>query len=80
MVETAGSTPRPVKTRRGWESESLSGRLLLRVREAAELCGMPASTGYALAASGEWPTVRNGRAIRIPTAGLLRWIEEHTEV
>lgn len=78
MVETAGSTPQLLKTRRGWESE-LGSRLLLRVREASELCGMPASTGYALVASGEWPTVRNGRAIRIPTAGLLRWIEENTE-
>ncbi len=59
MVETAGSTPRPVKTRRGWESESLSGRLLARLREAAELCACP-PYWLCMAASGEWPTVRNG--------------------
>jgi len=49
-------------------------RLLLRVREACEMTATPRSRGYEYVRSGEWPSVRCGRAIRIPRAGLDAWI------
>ena len=58
---------------------NLEGRLLYRVAEAADLCGFARSTGYLLAASGEWPVIRRGRSIRIPAAGLMRWIEQQQD-
>lgn len=53
-------------------------RLLLRIPEAAELTGVARSTAYELVASGEWPSVRIGRAIRIPTHALEAWVEKRT--
>jgi excisionase family DNA binding protein len=50
-------------------------RLLLRVSEAAELIGVSRSMAYVMVARGELPVVRIGKAIRIPMAGLRRWIE-----
>ena len=48
--------------------------LLLRPSRAFQLADVPRSTGYMLISSGEWPSVRIGRAIRIPTDGLRAWI------
>ena len=54
-------------------------RLLLRVREAAEIAGIAKSTAYALVASGEWPSVRIGRrGVRIPVDALRDWVESQT--
>ena len=78
-MTAAGSRPPTAKSGQGNQAQDVTGRLLLRVREATDLCGMPVSTGYSLVASGEWPSVHCGRAIRVPVAGLLRWIEERTE-
>ena len=50
-------------------------KLLLRPKEAFEMAGVSRSTGYKLIASGEWPKVPVGRAIRIPVNGLRQWIE-----
>ncbi len=47
--------------------------LLLRVREAARLTGMSVGFAYQLARSGEWPTVRVGRALRVHRAALEEW-------
>jgi excisionase family DNA binding protein len=49
---------------------------LLRPRKAFELMDLPKSTGYALIASGEWPSVRIGRAIRIPRQALQKWLAD----
>jgi excisionase family DNA binding protein len=56
-----------------------SQRLLLRVAEAAELLGISRAKGYELAASGEIPVVRIGRATRIPLDALRRWIADAAE-
>ncbi len=50
-------------------------RLLLKVTEACDETGASRSKAYELVANGEWPSVRLGRAVRIPRAGLLAWIE-----
>lgn len=50
-------------------------KLLLRVSEAAELASVGRTTAYQLIASGEWPVVPVGTALRIPLAGLRAWVE-----
>ena len=52
--------------------------LLLRATEVAALLGLGRSTVFALMASGQLPTVRVGRAVRVPRAGLERWISQQT--
>jgi excisionase family DNA binding protein len=56
-------------------SEERLERQLLRPQEAFEIIGMSRSTGYALLATGEIPSVRIGRSIRIPLSELNRWID-----
>jgi excisionase family DNA binding protein len=53
---------------------SLSGPLLLRVTEAAELLGISRSTMYQLIASGQVKVLRIGRATRVPRQELMRLI------
>jgi len=56
------------------------GRLLLRGTEVAEALGCSRALAYRLMSSGGLPVVRVGsKSIRVPRAGLLRWIEERTE-
>ncbi len=52
----------------------MTERLLLRVPEAAELCGIGRSKAYELAAAGEWPSVKIGRSVRIPVEDLRAWV------
>ncbi len=51
-------------------------KLLLRVPEAAALVSISRSKGYELVASGEWPVVRIGRAVRIPVEALRAWVAQ----
>ncbi len=53
-------------------------KLLLRVTEAAELASVSRTTAYELIASGQWPVVRVGAAVRVPLAGLRAWVEAQT--
>lgn len=50
--------------------------LLLRAEEAAYLANLGRSTIFKILASGEIPTVRVGRAVRIRRIDLERWIEQ----
>ena len=50
-------------------------KIMVRVSEAADLTSVPRSTAYALVASGIWPSVRLGTAIRIPVESLRAWVE-----
>ena len=52
--------------------------LLYRATEVAKMLGLGRSTVFAMMASGQLPTVRIGRAVRIPRAGLERWLREQT--
>lgn len=53
----------------------MTERLLLRVEEAAELCGLGRSKVYELVASGELESVQIGKARRIPRAALEAFVE-----
>ena len=53
-------------------------RLLLRVDEAARLCGIGRSKMYELVASSEVPSIAIGRSRRVPVEGLRRWVEAQT--
>lgn len=49
-------------------------RLAVTVTEAAELTAVGRSTGYALVATGEWPSFTIGRSKRVPVEGLRAWM------
>ncbi|MDQ2987112.1 MAG: helix-turn-helix domain-containing protein [Armatimonadota bacterium] len=48
---------------------------LLRITEAAARAGIGRSLAYEFVRSGEWPSVKIGRALRIPLALLDEWID-----
>lgn len=58
------------------EPQSLA--LLLRPQEVVSVTGWSRSKVYGMAASGELPSIRSGRSVRIPRAALERWIEQNT--
>lgn len=51
-------------------------RLLYRPAEAADSIGVSRSRMYELIASGEVPSVRVGRTLRVPVDALRRWVEQ----
>jgi excisionase family DNA binding protein len=53
-------------------------QILLKPKKAFELLAISRSTGYALIASGKLPSVRIGRAVRVPVAALKQWVEQQT--
>ena len=53
-------------------------RLLLRVPEAAEALGVSKSQGFKLVWSGELPSVRIGKAVRVPAAALQEFVDRLT--
>jgi len=54
-------------------------KLLLKPSEAFKVMSIGRSTGYAMIASGELPSIRIGRAVRIPADGLKDWVKRQTE-
>jgi excisionase family DNA binding protein len=54
-------------------------RLLLRIPEVAETLGIGRTKIYEIIASGELPTVRVGRAVRISVTTLQKWVEEREQ-
>ncbi len=56
----------------------MSEPLLLRVDEAAKLLQVGRNKVYELVASGELPSVRIGRQLRIPAEALRAWIRSQT--
>jgi excisionase family DNA binding protein len=59
-------------------SNSLIGRRLLNVREAAQYLGLEVDTVYKKARLREVPCVKVGRALRFDVKALERFIEQHT--
>ena len=53
--------------------------MLLRCEEVAKRLGLCRAKVYAMAASGELPTVRVGRSVRIPVKALELWVERQTK-
>ena len=58
--------------------DSLIGRRLLNVREAAQYLGIEVDTLYRKARLREVPCVKVGRALRFDVEALGRFIEQHT--
>jgi excisionase family DNA binding protein len=56
----------------------ISERLLLKADEVARRLSLGRATVYLMMASGELPTLRKGRAVRVPARALEQWIEEQT--
>ena len=52
---------------------------LYSIKEVAEILHISPSYAYQLAAGGVLPVIRIGRAIRVPSLQLNRWIDEQTE-
>jgi excisionase family DNA binding protein len=50
-------------------------KMAVTVAEAATLVAVGRSTGYALVASGEWPSITVGRSLRVPVEALKVWVE-----
>ncbi len=51
-------------------------KLLVRPSEAAEILGLGRSKVYAMLASGELPSVRIGKSVRVPTQALRQWVQD----
>lgn len=56
----------------------MTERLLLRADEVARRLSLGRATVYLMMASGELPTLRKGRAVRVPARALEQWIEQRT--
>jgi DNA binding domain, excisionase family len=54
-------------------------RLLLRVSEAAALCGYSRSFLYERINAGDIPVIRLERTVRIPRAWLEKWIAQKVD-
>lgn len=56
-----------------------TNRLLLKADEVARRLSLGRATVYLMMASGELPTFRKGRAVRVPAAALHQWIENRSQ-
>lgn len=54
----------------------MSPRLVLSVPEAAETLGVSRWTVYRLIEKGQIPSVRLGRRVGVPVAGLQHWLDQ----
>ena len=59
--------------------EDAPQRLLLRIPEVAETLGIGRTKIYELIATGELPTIRVGRAVRISVSTLQKWVENREQ-
>jgi excisionase family DNA binding protein len=60
------------------DSTDQSEKLLLKADEVARRLSLGRATVYLMMASGELPTFRKGRAVRVPARALEQWIERNT--
>lgn len=51
---------------------------VLTVEEVSALLKMSESTVHRLIKSGDLPSIRVGRAVRVPKIAFERWFEKHT--
>jgi prophage regulatory protein len=51
--------------------------ILLRAEEVAELLGLGRTKVFELLTSGELPTVRIGRCVRVRREDVTRWVNDH---
>lgn len=53
--------------------------LLVKPAEAFKMLNVSRSKGYAMLMSGEIPSIRIGRAVRVPMVKLREWIEQRLD-
>lgn len=53
-------------------------KLLVRVSEAAELLSVARSKAYVMVQTGELPSVRLGKSVRVPVSALREYVERLT--
>ena len=53
-------------------------RSILTVEEVAAFLRISRAKAYSLAASGDLPTVRVGRSVRVRRDALERWLDDHS--
>ena len=58
---------------------TLIDRMALKPKEAAALLGIGRSTLYALLAAGVIPSIRIGRAVRVPVDQFRDWLRRQSE-
>ncbi len=61
------------------DGQSRTNKLLLTVPEAAARLSLGRSKFLELLYAGTWPTVRIGRAVRIPASALEAWVARQVE-
>lgn len=54
-------------------------QLLLKVNDAAKALSLSRSKTYELIHSGELPSIRIGKAVRVPSDALEAWIKQRME-
>jgi excisionase family DNA binding protein len=54
--------------------------ILVNIETAARLLGISRSEAYALAARGDLPTIRFGRAVRVHRGQLESWADEQARL
>ena len=59
--------------------EGTPERLLLRIPEVAEVLGIGLTKIYEMIATGELPTVRFGRAVRVSVNTWQKWVGEREQ-
>lgn len=63
-----------------WElGRSVMEKILMRPTEVAQMLSIGKSTIYELLATGEIPSIRIGRSIRIPVKWLNEWVEKRED-
>jgi excisionase family DNA binding protein len=61
------------------QQETQPRKLLITVREAADLVGLGKDTVYRLIAQGKFPYKRIGGVLRVPVKALEKWVEADEE-
>jgi len=59
-------------------TQNTENKILLKAEDAARLLSLGRGSIYKMMNDRTLPTVRMGRAVRIPMDALRRWIEERT--
>lgn len=54
-------------------------KLLLRVNEVAESLGICRTRAYDLINAGTIPSIRLGKSLRVPAAGLRAWLAQEAD-
>ena len=57
---------------------ALEAARFLPVKEVVKFTRFSPAKVYGMIANGELPSLRHGKSVRVPLAGLIAWAEAHT--